>query len=193
MKTTVLTTVLILSATTAFATQNGSNNPATAVNQTANLNAASLAQAQAQAKANANAAALAAGGSATASGGGAEATGGTGGDVGDITNRGDKTTVYAAPPAVAPDLPSGANDELAPEGMSFGVSTIFGGAGAGVSSQKPTPSAGKTLIDQAVLAAQVNSDNIGPADRLRAEATARFLCGEYSYMVPQSVCDSVKE
>lgn len=189
MKTTVLTAILALSATTAFATNNV---PTTAVNQTANLNAAALAQA----KANADAAALAAGGNATANGGNAEATGGTGGtggSVGDITNRGDKTTIYAAPPAVAPDLPSGSNDELAPEGMSFGVSTIFGGVGAGVSSQKPTPSAGNVLIGQAMLAAQVNSENVTPAERLKAEATARFLCGEYSYMVPASVCDSVKD
>jgi len=200
MKTTVLATVLALTATAAFATPNNDHNPTTEVNQTANLNAAALANAQAQAKANAAALAasksIAKGGDATANGGNAEATGGTGGtggDVGDITNRGDKTTVYAAPPAVAPDLPSGSNDELAPEGMSFGLSTIFGGVGAGYSTQHPTPSAGNVLISQAVLAAQVNSENVTPADRLKAEATARFLCGEYSYMVPASVCDSVKD
>lgn len=190
MKTTVLATVLALTATAAFATPNNDHNPTTEVNQTANLNAAALANAQAQAKANAAALAAATGGEATANGGDATADGGS---VGDITNRGDKTTVYAAPPAVAPDLPSGANDELAPEGMSFGLSTIFGGVGAGYSTQHPTPSAGNVLISQAVLASQVNSENVTPADRLKAEATARFLCGEYSYMVPASVCDSVKD
>ena len=136
------------------------------------------------------------GGQSNATGGTANALGGAseGGGGGSATSGTDAhSTVYFAPAAILAPLASGSNDELAPESWTVGASSPFGGVGVGSSTQKVTPSAGLVLIQQANAAKMVDSSLLNGAERQTADSAARFLCAQYPYMVPQTVCDSVAD
>ena len=188
---------LIAIVTPAHAT----NAPSTEVS----AQSSSTATSTAQSSSTSNAASVATGGQSVsnATGGQSNATGGTANALGGASEGGgggsatsgtdDHSKVYFAPAAILAPLASGSNDELAPESWTVGASSPFGGVGVGSSTQKVTPSAGLVLIQQANAAKMVDSSLLNGAERQTADSAARFLCAQYPYMVPQTVCDSVAD